>query len=292
MKILLITGGDSSEREVSLLSASEVKRALLKNNYKVTVYDLRDGYEPIKSLSKTFDVLFPVLHGEEGEGGKLHKFLSKLDKLIVGSRNYQGFEKAWHKIPFKTYCDKNKILTPPWRIVKKPGDIIKFGFPCVVKTSSGGSSREVFILIDKLKLHKYEKKIFKYNDLFVEGYIQGKEITVGILNDKALPVIEIIPPKDSWFDYKNKYSGATQEIIDSPSLSVESKKSVQNIALRIHKFFNLGSYSRIDFMFDKNDVPYVLEVNTIPGLTSQSLLPKETGIPFEKFVQVLVTSAK
>ncbi|MCL5435155.1 MAG: hypothetical protein M1405_02085 [Patescibacteria group bacterium] len=145
MKVLLLTGGNSSERKISLLSAMQVKKALIENGHKVKVYDLKNGYSPIKKLSKSFDVLFPVLYGEEGEGGVLHKFISKIEKPIVGTRNYKEMQKAWYKIPFKKFCDKNKIFTPDWKIVKSERDVLKFGFPSVLKTSSGGSSKEVVI---------------------------------------------------------------------------------------------------------------------------------------------------
>ena len=288
MNILLLTGGNSSERSVSLTSARNVKNVLLQNGHKVKLYDLKNGYKTIIALSKDFDVLFPVLHGEEGEGGKLHKYLSKLKKPVVGSRNYKGFQKAWYKIPFKKYCNKNNISTPRWKLIKKIDDVIGFGFPCVIKTSSGGSSREVFILKSKRELLLKSREIFSYQNLFVENYIQGQEATVGVLNNKALPVIEIIPPENSWFNYKNKYSGATQEIVDSKNISSELKNEMQKVTLKIHQHFNLGSYSRTDFMIDKNEQAYVLEINTIPGLTSESLLPKEIGMPFEKFIETLV----
>lgn len=113
MKVLLITGGDSSEREVSLASAKNVEQTLQKNGHEVLLYDLRDGYEKLKETALQFDVFFPVLHGEEGEGGKLHKFLSKLNKPIVGTRNYKGLRKAWYKIPFKQFCDANGIKNFP-----------------------------------------------------------------------------------------------------------------------------------------------------------------------------------
>ncbi len=288
MKVLLLTGGNSSERKISLLSATQVKKALLENGHRVKIYDLKNGYLPIKDLAKKYDVLFPVLHGEEGEGGKLHKYLSGLNVKVVGSKNYKGFQKAWYKIPFKKFCDKNGIRTAEWKIVKKPKDVINFGFPCVVKTSSGGSSREVFILKSRKDLLVKSRKIFSYKNLFAEDYIQGQEATVGVLNNKALAVIEIIPPENSWFNYKNKYSGGTKEIVNSPNLTPRTKVKMQKIALKIHRFFKLGSYSRTDFMIDKNGQIYVLEINTIPGLTSESLLPKETGMPFEKFIEILV----
>lgn len=291
MKVLLITGGNSSERTVSLNSARNVKDALIQNGHKVKIYDLKKGYKPIVKLAESFDVLFPVLHGEEGEGGKLHKFLSKINKPIVGGRNYSGMQKAWYKISFKIYCDNNKTLTPLWKRIKKIDDIKNFGFPCVVKTSSGGSSKEVFILKLEKDLQKQKRKMFSLKNLFVEEYIEGVEITIGILNNKALPALEIVPPKGGWFDYKNKYSGATQEILNAPSLKQNLIREAQNISLKIHKHFNLGTYSRIDFIVRNNKI-YVLELNTIPGLTENSLLPKQAGTSFKDFIEVLVKSAK
>jgi D-alanine-D-alanine ligase len=291
MKILIITGGNSPERKISFISARQVQKALLEKNYTVKLYDLRNGYELLRNLSKDFDVLFPVLHGEEGEGGKLHEFLNGLNKPVVGSKNYQGFREAWYKIPFKKYCDKNNILTAPWEIIKNSEDIIKFGFPCVVKTTNGGSSREVFILKSARDLKKNQKQIFQYKNLFAEKYIAGTEATVGIFNNQALPILEIVAPKGIWFNYENKYSGATKEILNAPSLSEQTKKEVQATALKVHQHFNLGSYSRIDFMIDKKGAAYILEANTIPGLTGESLLPKEVkaiGITFAQFIDTLI----
>lgn len=295
MKILILTGGNSSERKISFMSAKNVARTLKENGHKVKLYDLRKGYGPIVNLARDYDVLFPILHGEEGEGGILHKFLFKTGKPIVGTNNYKGIKKAWYKISFKRFCDKNKILTPAWKKFKKFDEIIKFGFPCVVKTSSGGSSREVFILKSNKDLAKYKNKIFKYKDLFAEKYIEGTEVTVAVLHNNTLPILEIIPPESGWFDYKNKYSGETAEIPNAPSLSIKTKIKIQKIALNVHKHFNLGSYSRSDFIVDQAGKPYILEINVIPGLTKGSLVPKEAeaaGLTFNQFLEKLINTAR
>lgn len=296
MRVLLITGGNSSEREVSLNSAGNVKKALEKNGHKVKLYDLAEGYKPIIDISKQFDVLFPVLHGEEGEGGKLHEFLSKINKPIVGTRNFKGMKNAWYKTSFKKYCDENNIPTSTWKIVKNKQDILHFGFQSVLKTSNGGSSREVIILNseDDLKTKSAKELLSSGFELYVEKYIKGPEITVGILDDKALPVIEIVPPTNSWFSYENKYSGETKEIPFAPSVSSELQKKAQEIALKIHQHFNLGTYSRTDFM-TTCDKLFTLEINTIPGLTSESLLPKAAlaaGIDFNQFLEILLRKSQ
>ncbi|MFH1535466.1 MAG: ATP-grasp domain-containing protein, partial [Patescibacteria group bacterium] len=206
--------------------------------------------------------------------------------------SWKGFKKGWYKIPFKKFCKKNNILTPPWSKVSNQKDIEKFGFPCVLKSSTGGSSKEVVILKSKKDLkNNLCRKLLKSNLLlFVEKFIPGVEVTVGILVDRALPVLEIVPPMGGWFDYKNKYSGETQEIVDAPSISVTMKKLVQQIALKIHQDLNLGQYSRIDFIVE-NNIPYVLEINTIPGLTSESLFPKaaqSAGISFPNLLDKII----
>lgn len=294
MKVLLITGGTSSERRISLMSAKQVKLALKEVGYNVAVFDLKKGYDQLKILAKSFDVIFPVIHGEEGEGGSLQKFLSILKVPFVGG-DPEGFKKGWYKIPFKKFCDQNSIPIPNWKTVKNKNDIIRFGFPSVLKSSSGGSSKEVVILKTVADLQGYlARKLLKSNlPLFVEKYLPGIEVTVGILNNKALPVIEIVPPEGGWFDYQNKYWGKTKEIPNAPSISAKLRDRVQKIAAKIHNSLNLGPYSRIDFIVSEGK-PFVLEINTIPGLTASSLFPKAAqaaGISFPKLMETLVQSS-
>lgn len=294
MKVLLITGGTSSERRVSLMSAKQVKEGLEKAGFRTELFDLKKGYPALKKLLTNFDIAFPVLHGEEGEGGSLQEFLTESKKRYVGG-DPQGFHEGWFKIPFKRFCDKNKIVTSPWKAVKNLEEIKSFGFPAVLKSTNGGSSKEVVILKSAADLKKKscQDLINSGLELFIEKYLTGIEATVGILGNKALPVIEIVPPKGSWFNYKNKYSGKTKEIVGAPSLSENMKKGLQKIAQAIHQKLKLGPYSRIDFIVADN-IPYVLEINTIPGLTSQSLFPKAAkaaGFPFPKLLDKIVKTA-
>lgn len=296
MNVLIITGGNSSERKVSLISAKNVKKALDNKNHKVHLFDLRQGLTSLNNIAGEFEVLFPVLHGEEGEGGELHKHLNKFKTPIVGTKNHKAFKKGWFKIPFKQFCEEHEITTSPWKKVWNKKDLIDFGFPSVLKSSSGGSSKEVVILKNKNDLNSYAvRKLLNSNlDLFVEKYLPGVEVTAGILDGKALPLIEIVPPIGTWFDYKNKYSGVTQEIPHAPSLSEKLRREVGLIAEKIHNTLDLGSYSRIDFMVS-NNLPYAIEVNTIPGLTSESLFPKAAkacGVAFEDLIHKLVLSAE
>jgi len=204
-------------------------------------------------------------------------------------------DKAWHKIPFKKYCDENGIITPVWKIVKNKENILSFGFPCVLKASNGGSSREVAILRSKGDLNKSAPQKILTSDvpLFVEKYIKGVEITVGILNEKVLPFLEIIPPNNGWFNYKNKYDGTSQEIPFAPSVPKTTQQQVEKIFLKIQEHFNLGTYFRADFIVS-NGIPYILDINTIPGLTPGSLFPKQAlaaGLNFQQMLEKLINSA-
>lgn len=291
-----MTGGDSSEREVSLRSAEQVIHALQENTHTATSFDLQKGYDELSVIIPQFDVVFPVIHGEEGEGGRLHKFLSQFDRKIVGTRNYEALQNAWYKIPFKKFCEKEGITTPRWEEVHSVDDILSFGFPCVLKASSGGSSKEVVLIYSEKDVERsdVEELLSSGDELYGEEMIQGVEVTVGILNGEALPLIEIVPPEGRWFDYENKYSGSTSEIPFAPSLREDLQQLIQKIALSIHTKLDVGSYSRIDFMV-KNTTPYVLEINTIPGLTSGSLLPKAAeaaGMTFPHMIEILVQSAQ
>ena len=230
----------------------------------------------------------------------MQKFLAQQGKPYVGG-HYKGFRQGWHKIPFKKFCQKQKIPTAPWKVVQHPDHILQFGFPSVLKASSGGSSKEVVILKSEKDLkNKLCQSLFKSNiPLFIEKHLTGTEVTVGVLGDRALPVMEIIPPVGEWFDFQRKYSGETEEIPHAPSLTNSMRRKTQELALKIHQKLNLGPYSRIDFIVSDSVShsgsgilkPYVLEVNTIPGLTPQSLFPKAAltaGISFEQFIEKLI----
>ena len=203
---------------------------------------------------------------------------------------------GWDKIQFKKFCQKSGIKTPPWFILSPKNKArLLTKIPFVIKPSDSGSSVDVFIVKNKkdLKILNLDKLFRTYKNLLVEDFIVGIEATVGILGEKALPVVEIRPPKGEWFSFENKYSGKTKEIPNAPSLAFEKIKELQKIALRIHNQLGYRDFSRSDFIVAKDGI-YALEINTIPGLTPQSLLPKAAeaaGIAFDKMIKRLVAMA-
>ncbi len=296
MHILIITGGSSSEREISLISAEHVQRTLKANGHSVTMFDFQEGYDALGNILETFDVVFPVMHGKEGEDGRLYQFLASANKPFVGS-DPAGAKIAFDKVLFKRYCDEHRIPTAPWSLVTNEEDIVKFGFPCVLKAANGGSSHEVAPVITKedLQTETIQRILHLPDSHFVESYLHGIEITVGVLLNEALPVIEITPPAGGWFDYHHKYSGKSQETPFAPSVPADVQQQAQKLALQIHQQLHLRSFSRTDLIV-VDGLPYVLEVNTPGGvgLTPESLFPKAAkaaGTSFEAFIEQIITAA-
>ncbi len=293
MNILVITGGSSPERKISLLSARMVAKVLREKKHSVTVFDFKNGLTHLKDLLPKFNLAWPIMHGKEGEDGVLYQFLSSSKIAYVGS-SPKGAKTAFDKILFKKYCNRKRLPTAKWKIIANAKGIGKFGFPCVLKGAYGGSSKEVFLLRSGQDLENIQvRKLLRANNkFFVEKLVTGTEITVGVLGGKPLPVLEIIPPKGAWFNYKNKYSGKTLEVPFAPSVSLDVQRKAKKLAMQIHKDLDLGSYSRTDIIVE-NNIPYIIEINTPGGVgfTAESLLPKAAkamGMSFGKLVEAIL----
>lgn len=295
MRILIITGGSSGERKISLASAKNVGQALKKLNYDVEFFDLAKGLELLSEKGRKADLVFPIIHGKEGESGELQEYLEKLKVKFIGSES-KACRMGWDKFNFKKFCQKYSIQTPRWtRVNRNNFNKIRFKKPFIIKPSDSGSSLDVYLVKNNRDLEKIDlKNLFRrYREVMIEEYIQGIEVTVGILGKKVLPIIEIKPPDGELFDYKNKYNGKTKEIPHAPSLNENQREKVQKMAFLIHSLLGCRHYSRIDFIVNKNDI-YALEINTIPGLTKGSLLPKavkSNGLSFEQMVEKLASLA-
>ncbi len=326
MKIVVLGGGLSPEREVSMSSASKISKALANQGHKVLLIDVSkdinnfseiqfssnpDDFRQITvnaecpdnigtsnsnyvgtnviNCCKTADVTFIALHGGIGENGKLQALLD-LNNIKYTGTGCEGCMLSMNKNISKTLSACFGVLTSSWSINKKDESI---DFPCVVKPSNGGSSIGVSIVNNEIELNEALNESKAYDDtVIVEKYIQGREVSVGILNGSPLPVIEIIPD-NGFYDYKNKYQqGLTREICPA-SLPMGIKEELQKNALKIHKILHLGYYSRIDFIIDKYGKIYFLEANALPGMTPSSLLPQEAsaaGISYEKLCLMIASN--
>lgn len=277
MQILLLGGGTSPERQVSLRSAAAVRTALENLGHEVTFIDPRDtSQQQITQAARQAEAVFPILHGEGGEDGNLQLLLDSVGTPYFGS-TAEACAQTFDKVTFKRLLDAAGIATPKSAVLDATtiqGAPIT-GWPFVLKPIQGGSSIDTFIVRQPPGPYdRMEKALSRYGTMLAEELIDGREITVGILGDEPLPVIEIIPPTGAEFDYENKYNGATQELCPPRNVNQALQRQAQQLALRVHKLMGCRHVSRTDILIGPDEQLYVIDTNTIPGMTTQSLLPK------------------
>jgi len=297
MKVLLLGGGTGPEREVSLKMSRSVEEALKELHSGYVFVDPADGDESVMAAAAGCDVALPMIPGVSGEDGTIQRVLERAKIPYLGG-DVKASELCFDKVRLIELLKKNGITVPDDEVV----DASTFATsrltkaPFVLKPIADGSTIGVLIArVLPYDVEKAQKLMKQYGEMLLEELIEGVEITVPVLGDKALPVIEIVPPSGQEFDYDNKYNGQSQEIV--PPLHVDSatQVKVQALAERIHKLAGLRHLSRTDMIIDRQGVPYVLETNTIPGLTSQSLFPKAAkvaGYSWPQLVAKFVELAK
>ena len=317
MKIAVVCGGLSNERDVSITSGSCVARALREKGHKVVLLDLYYGYsgkymdpaelfereqedlrysvreetpdiekmiadgdgsrigKNVIEICRAADISFLALHGEDGENGKVQATFDMFGIRYTGS-GYLGSALAMHKELSKVLFRHSGIPTPAGIVLEKGAESYEdVGFSCVVKPCSGGSSVGTSIVYSRDEYDAALEFAFRFEArVLVERYVKGRELTVGVMDGRAMPVIEIIP-KSGWYDYKNKYqAGLTEELCPAP-LSPEDTDRVQRLAERVAEALMIDVYCRADFLMDESDGQlYCLEANTLPGMTPTSLVPQ------------------
>ena len=301
-KVLVVLGGTSGERDVSLQTGKACIRALKKKGYKVSTFDPR-----IKNFNlidkRNVDVIFNALHGRDGEDGVAQSYFEYLKIPYTHSGVLSSFN-AMNKIHSKKIFIKSKIRTPKYFSINKlkykknkMRQIINYKnlkFPIVVKPINEGSSLGVVICMNKKKLFKSMNHLFKkYDELIFEEYIGGQEIQVAVINGRPLGAIELIPRR-FFYDYKAKYTeeAKTQHVMPA-GLNKNKYKEVLRIANKAHKVLKCRGVTRSDFKF-YNNIFYLLELNTQPGMTSLSLVPEianYTGLSFENLVEKILLDA-
>jgi D-alanine-D-alanine ligase len=292
-KIGVLYGGMSSERDVSLKSGAAVLKALKKLRLNVCGIDV-DKNVAQKIQKEKIDAAFIVLHGKYGEDGTVQGLLEMLGVAYTGCgvlASAASMDKNISKILFKSAG----LLTPNWHVLKKFEPVPeKIKYPLVVKPSKQGSAIGVSIVKSKNGFAKAVKEAFNCDDeIIVEQFVKGKEITVGVLNGQALPVAQIIP-KGKFYDFKSKYQkGGSLHIIPA-RLDAKVYKAAQNAAIKVYRTFNCRGVCRVDMIIDKDGRAWVLENNTVPGMTETSLLPDEAKaaqMSFEELVFKILETA-
>ena len=300
--VLVVLGGNSGERAVSLDSGRACIKALKKKNYNVSTFDPK--FKNFNLINKkNIDVIFNALHGKNGEDGIAQSYFEYLKLPYTHSGVISSYN-AMNKIVSKEIFVKNKIITPKFFTIKpiefniqKLNKIIinkKINFPIVVKPTNEGSSLGVEICKNKNQLLSATKKLFKkYDQLIFEEYIGGQEIQVAVINSEPLGAIELVP-KRLFYDYKAKYTkGAKTKHIMPARLNKNKYKEVLQIAKKAHQILGCKGITRSDFKFFNNKFN-LLEINTQPGMTNLSLVPEIAsyrGLSFENLVEKILLDA-
>ena len=286
-KIAVLMGGPGSEREVSLATARGVSKALRSLGAEVLDVDVRDQSF---HLPDDVDLAFLTIHGTFGEDGSLQKVLEDRGILYTGD-GVEESRTAFDKIRSKEKFRAHGVTTPLWEVIR-PGQQPTIPLPIVVKPPREGSTVGVIIVKSERDLELAITEAAKYDrELLVEEFIAGRELTVGILGDKALPILEIIP-KGGFYDFTNKYpflnpqAGGGAEHVCPAKIDKKKTKEIQELALRAHRSVGLQVYSRVDVLLPEDGVATVLELNTIPGMTEASLLPEAAAAAGITYVEL------
>lgn len=292
--IAVLYGGWSSEREISIGSGQTVIESLRRQGFQVKGIDVDRDF--IKKLTDV-DIAFIALHGKPGEDGVVQGILEFMDIPYTGS-GVVGSAVGMDKIISKYIFESRGIPTPPYYYeneIDVDKIIEKLSLPVVIKPRAEGSSVGVFIVENRAELVKKIKVVRnKYPDIFFEKYIPGMMATCGILNEVPLPILEIVPRKKKFYDYKSKYTKGMTEYIVPARIPEEQYKKTQAMALAAHQSIGAYGFSRVDFVLDFDHTPYVLEVNTIPGLLPESNLPLEAraiGLNYDELIFEILKTA-
>ena len=301
-KIGVLYGGSSSEREISLLSGEGVHNAVCELGYESYLIDFKE-LNDLKEL-KDYDFIFIALHGFEGEGGKLQKDLDDLNILYSGSKS-EACRNTWNKKLTKEILKINDISTPIWHEVLFNKNVVQNGLQnssfdkfrpfehLFLKPEEDGSSVDIFkISNDKSLEDAYLKCTNHERGFLFEEYIDGKEFTVTIIDKKCFPPIEIIT-KNEFYDYEAKYiSNETRHI--EAELSSNELSDIQCLSLNAFEALDCNGWARVDLLQDKDSKFYVIEVNTVPGMTSHSNVPKSgsfLGLNYNEVVKKIIDAS-
>jgi len=288
-KIAVLMGGPGSERDVSLATGHGVSKALRSLGADVVEVDVHDENF---ALPKDVDLAFITIHGTFGEDGQLQEILEERGVPYTGDgveASRAAFDKILSKEKFREY----DVVTPEWEVIKA-GQRPTISVPLVVKPARQGSTVGVVIVKDASELDSAMAEAAKYDrKLLIEKFVSGRELTIGILGDLALPILEIIP-KGGFYDFNNKYpflnpqAGGGAEHVCPAKIDPNKTKQIQKQALHAFRALGLVVYGRVDVLLPDSGNPFVLEVNTIPGMTEASLLPEAAAAAGINYVDLCV----
>jgi len=296
MKIGVLLGGNSAEREVSLASGKAISAACKELGHNVLDLDPEFDVRLLVSDLLTVDLVFNGLHGGDGENGVIPGFLQSLGVKYTGSKT-EASAICMDKRISKALVHRKDLLTPNWVSLANNDPLSSVGdlvFPVVIKPNDQGSTIGLTVVKDESELDDAIELARKFaNVVLIEEFIVGKEITVTVIGDKAYPIVEIVP-SHGLYDYECKYNQGMTEYFCPANIDKDLTKAIQESALKIHKLLGCRHYSRADFRLDENGKAWFLELNTLPGMTETSLVPKAakaSGLSFPELIQTIINEA-
>ena len=305
-RIAVLMGGKSGERQVSLRSGARVTAALRRLGADVVTIDPIDPDWVDRMRGSSIEVAFLALHGKGCEDGTIQGVLEAFEFAYTGS-GILASALAMNKVMTKQVLSTMNVPTPDYIVVGPNQNLDlqceeaanRLGLPLVLKPASEGSSIGVSIIWELPELKRIARKTqYEFGEIFFEQYIQGQEVTVGLLGAKetlrALPVLELAPKRE-FYDYEAKYTEGMTEFILPARLSDSLTEQVQGIALNTHQAIGCWGVSRVDMLVDADGQPYVMEINTLPGLTDLSDLPAQAGaagISYDELIYEILASAQ
>ena len=296
MKIGVLLGGNSAEREVSLASGKAISAACKELGHDVLDLDPQFDVRLLVPDLLTVDLVFNGLHGGDGENGVIPGFLQSLGVKYTGSKT-EASAICMDKRISKALVHRKDLLTPNWVSLANNDPLSSVGdlvFPVVIKPNDQGSTIGLTVVKDESELDDAIELARKFaNVVLIEEFIVGKEITVTVIGDKAYPIVEIVP-SHGLYDYECKYNQGMTEYFCPANIDKDLTKAIQESALKIHKLLGCRHYSRADFRLDENGKAWFLELNTLPGMTETSLVPKAakaSGLSFPELIQTIINEA-
>jgi D-alanine-D-alanine ligase len=295
-RIAILMGGNSPEREISINSGLAVVKACRNLGYTPITIEVDNNISDIVDPILSSDVVFSVLHGGDGENGVMQGFLDSLKVSYTGS-GVLGSAICMNKSVSKTMVRAAKLPTPNWVLINKREklenlDVLRM--PLVVKPNDLGSTIGLTIVKNQEAWYGALDLAFQFsNEIIVEQYISGRELTAAIVGQTSLSLVEIIP-QHGLYDYECKYQEGMSSYECPAKLNESVSEKIRSMALEIYKILNCSDYGRVDFRLDDNNQPWFLELNTLPGMTSTSLVPKAAkadGHSFTNLIEMIINEA-
>ena len=286
LKIGVLMGGPGEERDVSIATGNAVIKACIENGFHVAEFSFRKNYKKYLNPMVKQDIIFNALHGGLGENGIIQSWFDENGIKYTGSGSSSS-ALCMDKAKSKDIAKRNGVLTPKWQLILNKEEEIKIKLPFVVKPNEQGSTVGLSIVQSDVKIKSAIEKAFQYGEeVIIEKFIAGKELTIPIVGSTVLPVVEI-KPSNEFYDYECKYTPGMSKYVCPAELDSSIVSLIESNTNILFEAFGCSVYARADYILDNSGQVYFLEMNTLPGMTSTSLVPKSANASGIAFVELI-----